>query len=54
MQKPLTHGSSSIILEWLFSSAGSGKLVRVDDGKTDEVKYRRLLEENFLNIEKCW
>ncbi len=34
-----------------FSSAGTGKLVRVD-GKMDGAKYRAILEENLLQSAK--
>ena len=34
-----------------FSSAGTGKLVRVD-GKIDGAKYRTILEENLLESVK--
>ena len=34
-----------------FSSAGTGKLVRVD-GKMDGAKYRAILEENLLEAAK--
>ena len=36
---------------WMFSSAGTGKLVRVD-GKMDGDKYRTILEENLLESAK--
>lgn len=44
------HGGS-IVLWGGFSSAGTGKLVRVD-GKMDGAKYRATLEENLLESAK--
>ena len=41
------HGGGSIMLWGCFSSAVTGKLVRVD-GKMDGAKYRAILEENLL------
>ena len=41
------HGGGSIILWGYFSSAGTGALVRIE-GKIDEAKYRKILEENLL------
>uniref|UniRef100_A0A6I8Q9Z7 Uncharacterized protein n=1 Tax=Xenopus tropicalis TaxID=8364 RepID=A0A6I8Q9Z7_XENTR len=43
----VTYGGGSIMLWGGFSSAGIGKLVRVD-GKMDGAKYRAILEENLL------
>ena len=41
------HGGGSIMLWGYLSSAGTGKLVRVD-GKMDGAKYGAILEENLL------
>ena len=41
------YGGSSIMLWGCFSSAGTGKMVKVD-GKMDGAKYREILEENLL------
>ncbi|KAL0162929.1 hypothetical protein M9458_042325, partial [Cirrhinus mrigala] len=43
------YGGGSIMLWGCFSSAGTGKLVRVD-GKMDGAKYRAILEENLLEF----
>uniref|UniRef100_A0A669EVF3 Transposase n=1 Tax=Oreochromis niloticus TaxID=8128 RepID=A0A669EVF3_ORENI len=45
------YGGGSIMLWVCFSSAGTGKLVRVD-GKMDGAKYRANLEENLLESAK--
>ncbi|KAK1789282.1 hypothetical protein P4O66_015226, partial [Electrophorus voltai] len=45
------HGGGSIMLWVCFSSAGKGKLVRVD-GKMDGAKCRAILEENLLEAAK--
>uniref|UniRef100_A0A803J7M7 Tc1-like transposase DDE domain-containing protein n=1 Tax=Xenopus tropicalis TaxID=8364 RepID=A0A803J7M7_XENTR len=45
------YGGGSIMLWGCFSSAGTGKLVRVD-GKMDGAKYRAILEENLLESAK--
>ncbi|MCJ8737403.1 hypothetical protein PDJAM_G00023560 [Pangasius djambal] len=45
------HGGGSITLWGCFSSAGTGKLVRVD-GKMDGAKYRAILDENLLESAK--
>uniref|UniRef100_A0A669E9Q2 Tc1-like transposase DDE domain-containing protein n=1 Tax=Oreochromis niloticus TaxID=8128 RepID=A0A669E9Q2_ORENI len=45
------YGGGSIMLWGCFSSAGTGKLVRVD-GKMDGAKYRAILEENLLDSTK--
>ena len=41
------HGGSSIMLRGYFSSARTGKLVRIE-GTMDGAKYRRVLDENLL------
>uniref|UniRef100_A0A8C6UUN8 Glycosyltransferase 2-like domain-containing protein n=1 Tax=Neogobius melanostomus TaxID=47308 RepID=A0A8C6UUN8_9GOBI len=41
------YGGGSIMLWGCFSSAGTGKIVRIV-GKMDEAKYRDILEENLL------
>ncbi|KAJ7345776.1 hypothetical protein JRQ81_001726 [Phrynocephalus forsythii] len=45
------YGGGSIMLWGCFSSAGTGKLVRID-GKMDGAKYRAILEENLLESAK--
>ncbi|KAL0150495.1 hypothetical protein M9458_054312 [Cirrhinus mrigala] len=45
------YGGGSIMLWGCFSSAGTGKLVRVD-GKMDGAKYKAILEENLLESAK--
>uniref|UniRef100_A0A669BVS3 Tc1-like transposase DDE domain-containing protein n=1 Tax=Oreochromis niloticus TaxID=8128 RepID=A0A669BVS3_ORENI len=45
------YGGGSIMLWGCFSSAGPGKLVRVE-GKMDGAKYRAILEENLLESAK--
>ena len=45
------HGGGSIMWWGCFSSAGTGKLVRLD-GKMDGDKYRTILEENLLESAK--
>lgn len=45
------HVGGSIMLWGCFSSAGTGKLVRLD-GTTDGAKYRAILEENLLEATK--
>ncbi|MCJ8749663.1 hypothetical protein PDJAM_G00178900 [Pangasius djambal] len=45
------HGGGSIVLWGCLSSAGTGKLVRVD-GKMDGAKYRAILDENLLESGK--
>uniref|UniRef100_A0A8C6TYF3 Transposase n=1 Tax=Neogobius melanostomus TaxID=47308 RepID=A0A8C6TYF3_9GOBI len=44
------YGGGSIMLWGCFSSAGTGKIVRIV-GKMDGAKYRDILEEN-LNLDK--
>ncbi|CDQ69096.1 unnamed protein product [Oncorhynchus mykiss] len=39
------HGVGSILVWACFSSAGTGKMVKID-GKMDGAKYRTILEEN--------
>ncbi|KAJ7335926.1 hypothetical protein JRQ81_013867 [Phrynocephalus forsythii] len=45
------YGGGSIMPWGCFSSAGTGKLVRID-GKMDGAKYRAILEENLLESAK--
>ncbi|MGH0167546.1 UNVERIFIED_CONTAM: hypothetical protein FKN15_053097 [Acipenser sinensis] len=45
------HGGGSIMLWGCFSSAGSGKLVRIE-GRMDGAKYRRILKENLFESAK--
>ncbi|CDQ67599.1 unnamed protein product [Oncorhynchus mykiss] len=45
------HGGGSIMVCACFSSAGTGKMVKID-GKMDGAKYRTILEENLMESAK--
>lgn len=46
------HGAGRIILHHCFSSAGIGKLVRIEE-KMDGTKYRGVLEECSRRVSEC-
>uniref|UniRef100_A0AAZ3RIR8 Transposase n=1 Tax=Oncorhynchus tshawytscha TaxID=74940 RepID=A0AAZ3RIR8_ONCTS len=45
------HGGGNIMVWACFSSAGTGKMVKID-GKMDGAKYRTILEENLMESAK--